>query len=785
MRITLACLKEFVDLQLSCQKIAEILTSLGMEVDKIENEKPSFDGVICGFVEECNKHPNADKLSVAKVTDGKNSFQVVCGAPNCRKGIKTAFAKIGATLDYGKKKIGPAKIRDIESFGMLASFKELNLFDDSSGILELDDSIPLGTDLKTIVDPVFEISLTPNLGHLLSALGMARELAAFLNKKIKISKITLSEDKKLKPHVIIEDDTLCPRYSVRLMQNVGYKATPFWLKYRLEACGIKSINTIVDITNYTMLMLGQPMHAFDYDLIHGKVRVAIKKPPITFTGLDNVERKLEKPALFIQDDKNILALAGVIGLKDSAINDNTKNIFLESAYFEKENVQKTAKAIDLKTQSSMRFEKGCDPEMTEYGLDFASNLLKKLFPEAVIGQKEDIRSTKLSTKVVKCRASRTNRLLGTTLSIGEIENIFTQLGFETMQSNADVIEVKIPLYRHDINIEADLIEEVARIYGYNNIVKKSPLCRTSTIAHAPMYLFENLIKQRLFSQGMQEFVSCDLISPSLAKTTGELNLNKDDLIEVLKTKSQDFSILRPTLFPSFLNIVKYNHDHGIYDIAGFEVSRVHLKQKDKYTEHAVVALITSGRNKQQFWQNNKEQGDFFDLKGILENLFSSLKIEKITFNPSKYLAFHAKRQADIVVGENKVGVIGQVSLTMAKNFDIKKDVFFAEINLNELFKLHHEQGKVKDLCPYPASSRDWTIKVKKEISFNHIINAIYSVKSSLLETVFLVDIFELDNKENNFTIHFIYRNKDKTLLFEDAEEEHNRIIKEVTSLIFS
>jgi len=780
MRITFACLKEFLDFSLSCQQIAENLTCLGIEVDKIENEKPSFQGVVTVLVEECQKHPSADKLSIAKVTDGKDTFQVVCGAANCRRGLKTALAKVGAILDNGKKKIDKAKLRDVESFGMLTSAKELNLFEESGKILEFDDDTPLGKDVGSLVDPVFEISLTPNLGHLLSGLGIARELGAFLNKKVILPKISLKAD-KIKPKVEVEEKDLCPRYTCCVMERVKVKDSPFWLKYRLEACGIKSINLIVDITNYTMLMLGQPMHAFDYNLIHGKVRIAKTSSPLTFTGLDDVERKLEKPALFIQDEKGPIALAGILGFKNSAISINTQNILLESAYFLSSGIQSTSKLLDLKTQSSMRFEKGCDINMASYSLDFAANLLKKHFPEASLSEKEDI-FTPHKSKEVTCRVKKANKLLGTTLSLGEIESIFQQLDFEIIFSKNEEIKVKIPSYRHDINIEVDLIEEVARIYGYNNIVKRPSLCRTSTIAHAPMYVFENKVKERLIGQGMQELISCDLISPTLAKMTEGLNLSKAALIEVLKTKSQDFSILRPTLFPSLLKVVKYNQDHGSNDIFGFELSRIHIKENGKYIEQAVLAMISSGKCHPHFWKLEDRAVDFFDLKGILENLFKVLFITDYEFKPSCYTAFHPKRQADIYIKEQKVGIIGQAGFNVTKVLDTKKEIFFAELNLNTLFKLHTKQNKVQDICPYPASQRDWTVKVKESMPFDRIMTAIKQIESHLLEEVFLLDIFKGDDESKNITLRFIYRDKEKTLLFDEAEKEHNRVIKEAFNL---
>ncbi len=486
MKLPLSLIQSFIQLNsLPPVKIGEILTLLGIEVDRIENAQPSFAKVIVGEIVQVKKHPEAKNLCIAEVNDGQKTHTVVCGDLNCKAGMKTAFAPIGAVLtdaDGKQRRIEKALIRNVESHGMLCTGAELHISEESEKILDLPAEVKPGEDIAHLYwDPVFEFSLTPNLGHCMSALGIARELSAALKIPIEKPEIVLSQG-KADLRIVIQNSDLCPRYMYCVIEQVKVGPSPFWLKRQLEACGQKSINNIVDITNYIMMKTGQPLHAFDADLLEGKtLEVSLSKSPQSFLGLDDIERTIPENTLLIRDSKKPIAIAGVIGGKNSAVSSKTTKVLLEAACFDPATVRAASKKLGLRTESAQRFEKGVDPTNTAAALFEAAQLMG-----ARSTGYADVNTGPFEPKVIHYRTSRINQILGTKLSETEIEEIFERLHFQAKNGKA-----KIPLYRADLNCEIDLVEEVARIYGYNNIEKKLPLISTSQIAHDPIFLFEN------------------------------------------------------------------------------------------------------------------------------------------------------------------------------------------------------------------------------------------------------------------------------------------------------
>jgi phenylalanyl-tRNA synthetase beta chain len=790
MKLPISLIKKYVDFAETPKEIAKILTFAGIEIEKIENEEPTFCNVVAARVEEVEKHPSADKLSIAKVNDGTQIMQVVCGASNCKQGMITAFAKIGATLlDDNNEiyKIKKASLRGVESFGMLCSKKELKLAQDKDGIIELPSDTKIGEDLSFLCEPVFEISLTPNLGHCMSALGIARELAASLKRKTNFPQSSLKEDslstidKKIK--VVIETD-LCKRYSCRLIENVKVEKSPFWLKAKLEECGINSINNVVDITNLVMLEMGQPLHAFDLDKIEGKIKVISSKEDRLFTSLDKEERKIPKGSICISDDKKMLALGGIIGGLNSATFETTSNILLESAFFDPKTIYKTAKALNLKTESSARFEKGVDPNATLIALDYAAYLIQNICHGKIVKGKFDIKKQDFIPKKICCRIERINNILGTSLSLSEVENIFLRLEFSILESNEKTLVVEVPTFRNDIFQEIDLIEEVGRIYGYNNIEKKNPSYHSSSIGHSPIFLFEKKMKSYLRGEALSEIISCDLISPFLAEIAQNLCFSKEDLLEVKHFKSIDQSILRPSLISSHLQLVKFNHDHKNFDLPIFEIGKVHFKKKNNYIEQTVAAITLSGKNRPHHFDRKSKDLDFFDLKGILENIFFALGIENYKFIASRHKAFHPLRQANIYINEEiEIGVIGEIHPNLLNAFDIKKKIFFSEFNLNLLLEHQKTQFSFLEICPFPSSERDLTITLKEEISIKTIFDLIKTIPSSFLETVYLLDIYKDVSDKKNVSFRFIYRDETKTICFEDVEKEHANLTEIIKNYI--
>lgn len=795
MKFSLNWLLKYIESGLSPEKIGTALTLAGVEVDSIETLTFCFDRVIVAHVIHTEKHPQADKLCLATVSDGRQTYQVVCGAPNCRPGIKTAFAMVGATLrdeagqDFIIKK---AKVRGIESEGMLCSAKELQIGEESDKILEFPLETKEGSGVADLyADTLFEVSLTPNLGHCANMIGIARELSAITGRPISLPKIEIQEVPEQINRLIsvkINDKEGCPRYASRLVRNVHIAPSPEWLQRRLVASGLRPVNNIVDISNYVVLEMGHPLHAFDYDRIEGHeivVRSAVESEK--FITLDGKERTLSLGDLLICDQQRPVALAGIMGGSNSEISAETKNVLLEAAYFQPSRIRKTSKRLGLMTDASRRFERGCDPNAVIKALDRAAMLIQQIAGGDVISGMIDIQTKSFPEMQVSCRLSRINQVLGTHLSLNEVENIFQRLGFAYHSDGLNLFNVTIPTYRVDITGEIDLVEEVARIYGYNNI-EGSSIARysVSTTPHSPIYLFEREVRSRLIGFGLQELLTCDLIGPTLEGIVRDDSVAIDSKIKVLNPTSIEQSILRTSLLPGLLNSIKYNIDHQNHNISGFEIGRIHFKENNNYQEPSVVSIVLTGKRAPDCWGDKSKEVDFFDLKGIIEAFFTELNIKGPKFQTSNFSTFHTGRQASIYIGELEVGTLGEIHPAILQRLDVQQRILFAEISLQDLMQVRKPVQKMAPLPVYPCSERDWTLTVKEELPVQDIFNAISQASIPLLEKVSLLDIYRSDKlgKEfKNVTIHFVYRDSQKTIEQEVVDAAHMRVITEVNHIL--
>lgn len=791
MKVPLSWLKEYLDLNLPPETISEKLTLAGLEVEGIDVIGSQFTGVVIAKVISVAQHPNADRLRVAKVFDGVEELQIVCGAANCREGLVTALAKIGATLppdESGKPfKIKKGKLRDVESFGMLCAADELGLPAQGEGIMELSENLKLGTDISTLFsDVIFDISLTPNLGHALSIQGIARVLSALLQIPLKKPLAQVEEtgpESKSLLQVEVQDKKRCQRYMARVAQNVTVGPSPLELKKKIEASGLRSINNVVDISNLIMLELGQPLHMFDYDKISShKIIVTSGTPYTQMKTLDGAERALSKDLLLICDPTRPLAIAGIMGGEDSAVTDQTKNIVIEAALFSPTVIRKGGKETALKTDSSQRFERGIDAEGIALALDKAAELLRRYAGAEIATGVIDQNVSPFIAKKITCRLERIQRLLGIEISLREVASLFSREHLKVVKEHADSLEVLIPGHRNDLNEEIDLIEEVAILYGYNNIPKGRPLHVSSTITDAPMYQMENEVRDRLIAEGLQELITCDLISPALSELTKEPS-NKDfSFLSVMQSKSSDYSVLRSTLLSGLLQSVKHNIHHQTLSLCGFEVGRVHFKQGDKVEELSCAGIVLTGQATPHHHSPKPREVDFFDLKGMLENLFSYFHIRHVVFEPSHLHNFQPGKQARIKQGDATLGVIGEIHPTTLQKMDIEQRVFYAEVNLHELISRQNRELRVRPLPQFPGSERDWTLTVKRETPVEHILQAVCSEPSTALEEVFMLDLFEsekLGKDRKNVTLRFSYRDKEKTLSYETVESEHAKLTQKV------
>jgi len=767
MKFPLSWFKSFLPTKLSPSEIASKLTMLGFEVDAIHPFGMNFSNVVVAEILSVAPHPQAEKLSVAEVSDGSQSYQVVCGAANCRKGIRVAFAKVGGHV--GEIKIEARKLRGVDSFGMLAGHDELNLpvepYGVVGGIMELSNSFELGKELAHYFgELVFEVSLTPNLAYAAHVRGLAHELGAFLKEEVRVPSFQVETKGKLS--LSVKSD--CPRYGCRLIENVKMAPSPDWLVKRLEASGLNSINHIVDATHYVMLECGQPMHAFDFDKIEGGLEVRFAKEGEKITTLDGKERFLTETIQVIADDKKILAIAGVMGSADSAVTPLTENILLEAAYFDPILVRKAARQLEMSTDASYRFERGSDPNCLEEALDQATSIILE-----VGGGKASplvLKGEPFPDKKISCRIKRVNELLGTQLAISEVETILSRIGFK-VSTKEDLYHVTVPFMRHDLNREIDLIEEVARFYGYDHIVSDKPtLYRGHATGNHPAFLFERAVRDFLLQEGLQELLTCDLIGPKEAAI-----LEQSNLIYLRNPHSHEQSILRPSLLPSLLKVVQHNADHGLHDLAGFEIGKLHLRVKEDYLEPSVASIVLHGERTPHHWSGGRASFDFFDIKGVIENLLNHLHID-YKFTKSRHPSFHPGRQASIEINGKGVGILGQVHPSFADA------VYFAEIHLEDLQKASRSIDKMKPLPQFPSSLRDLTLTVPDTLSAKSLIEEMRKIDIKFLEEISLIDLYrdeKLGSGVKNMTFRFVYRDLHRTLSVEEVEAEHGKLTNQI------
>lgn len=787
MQFSLKWLQDFFSAPLSSSELSEKLTQAGLEVDAVYTKQASFTGVIVARVTDVRAHPNADRLCIATVHDGKQDYQVVCGAKNCRKDLTTAFAPIGATLTDKSGKthtIKQGKLREIDSFGMLASAEELQISSESEGIIELSSELTPGTPLAPFFqDEVLEISFTPNLGHAMSHLGIAREIAAHLQIPYSLKPVPKPIIGKFKTsnscQIAIADSKLCPTYGCKLIQGVKVGPSPLWLRFRLEACGLKSINNVVDVTNYVLYELGQPLHAFDVDLISGmKIHIQTAQEDCHLETLDHQTRLVPKGTLLIKDESKPLAIAGIMGLANSAVSASTKNILLEAAHFNSKAIRKAAKSLTLFTDASKHFERGIDESMIPFALDRAAALIVQVAGGEVSNDTHIVALSANKPKIISCRLSQINRILGVNLSYEQVQKIFERLEFTIVDFENGLFNLKIPTYRNDVHQEIDLIEEVARVYGLEHIFKERAFYSASEIRDGLPYQLEQKLHSLLLKQGLQEIISCDLISPEMNR----MHPNSDTSIAILNYMSQEQSELRTSLLANHLTILKHNQDHQNHDIHLYEIGNAYHKKGDCFEEDLRVAIALMGRQNPYHWQHKENDFDFFHLKGILENIFDELHIKTYSFSKGFHPHLHPGVQADIIVDEQVIGSFGEVHPSLLRNIDLKKPVYVAEFLAPYLLPYVLNPLEYVNITSFPSSERDWTFTCYNELEIGSILQAIKHNSSRLLKEVFLLDLYQnekIGTDKKNVTLRFVYRNDKKTISFEAVELEHARILCEV------
>ncbi|RZJ72905.1 phenylalanine--tRNA ligase subunit beta [Flavobacterium sp.] len=796
MKISYNWLKQFIKTDWTSEETAALLTDLGLEVevvDKYQSVKGGLQGVVVGHVLTCKQHPNADRLRVTTVDlgDGNAPVQIVCGAPNVAEGQKVPVATIGTVL-YSKDgeafTIKKGKIRDEESWGMICAEDELGLGQSHDGILILDENLKPGTPVAQVFkvenDEVFEIGLTPNRADAMSHWGVARDLrAGLLQKNVHVEMITPSVsafrlDKRiLKIDAVVADAKLAPRYCGVTMSGLTVKPSPEWLQNRLKAIGLTPKNNIVDVTNYVLHELGQPLHAFDASKINGKVCVKTLEAGTKFITLDGVERTLSAEDLMICDDKGPMCIAGVFGGQNSGVTESTTSIFLESAYFNPVSVRKTAKRHGLNTDASFRFERGIDPSITEYALKRAALLIKEVAGGEVTSDVIDLYPKKIEDFPVVLNFAKAAKLIGQDLPKETIKKILASLDIKVNSTSDANLGLQIPSYRVDVQREIDVIEEILRVYGYNNINFTKKLNATvANSARTEDHKLQNIIAGQLTSQGFNEMMANSLTTPEYIQLSEMLK--EEANVAMLNPLSSDLAVMRQSLLFSALEAVSYNVNRRNGDLRLFEFGKSYQKVLLGFDEKKHLTLTVSGNRSGETWTGAQKPSDFFLFKGFVTGILSRLGIEKTQTRP--LVTDLISDGISLYVGEELVVEFGVVKKSVLKHFDIKQEVLFADFNWDAVLKFVSNKIKFTDIPKYPEVRRDLALLVDQSVNFDAIYNLAKQTEKGLLKNVNLFDVYEgknLPEGKKSYAVSFTLQDTTKTLTDDQIDKIMGKLLK--------
>ena len=781
MKISYNWLKQFIKIDWKSEETAALLTDLGLEVEVVEkyqSVKGGLQGIVIGHVLTCVQHPDADRLKITTVDIGTGTpLQIVCGASNVNAGQKVPVATIGTEL-YDKEgnafTIKKGKIRGAESHGMICAEDELGLGESHDGIMILDEELVPGTAAATVFkienDEVFEIGLTPNRADAMSHLGTARDLrAGFLQNGVSVELITPSvsnfrvDKRTLKIDINVKEPKLAPRYCGVTISGIEVKPSPTWLQNRLKAIGLNPKNNIVDATNYVLHELGQPLHAFDAAKISGKIIVQTLPAGTKFVTLDDVERELHEEDLMICDDKGPLCIAGVFGGKKSGVSDSTNSIFLESAYFNPVSIRKTAKRHQLNTDASFRFERGIDPSITEYALKRAALLIQEVAGGEITSDVINVYPKKIEDFNVFLNFKNVDKIIGQEIPKDTIKKILVSLDIKVNSVSDAGLGLTIPAYRVDVQREIDVIEELLRVYGYNNIDFSNKL--NATVFNAPRnedYKIQNLIASQLNSQGFHEMMANSLTTANYVALSKQLNPTNN--VTMLNPLSADLSTMRQSLLFSGLEAVSYNINRKNADLKLFEFGKTYHNYLAGYEEKKHLSLLLTGNRNQENWTGSQKPTDFFLFKGYVLGVLSRLGIDQLQTKPVELDVF--SEGITIVVGNDTIVSLGVVKKTIAKHFGIKPEVFYADFNWDLILKKISTKIKYTEIPKYPEVRRDLALLLDQKISYESVYNVARQTEKGLLKNIDLFDVYEGQNipeGKKSYAVSFTIQDSAKTL----------------------
>ena len=783
MKISYNWLKQFIKIDWSAEKTSELLTNLGLEVeglDVFQSIKGVLKGIVVGHVLTCEQHPNADKLKITTIDIGeKTPLNIVCGAPNVTKGQKVAVAKIGTTLYTNEGEawtIKKSKIRGEESHGMLCAEDEIGLGKSHEGIMILDEALDIGTAIADHYnvedDIVFEIGLTPNRSDAMSHYGTARDLMAGLSQygtNTKLISPSVSgfhvENRGLKIDINVDDKIKAPRYCGLTISNIVVKDSPAWLQNRLKSIGLSPINNIVDATNYVLHDLGQPLHAFDADKINGnKINIKTVKSGTKFVTLDGVERILHHDDLMICDQDKPLCIAGVFGGENSGISESTSSIFLESAYFNPISIRKTAKRHALNTDASFRFERGIDPNITKYALKRAALLITEIAGGKISSDLIDEYPNKIEDPQVFLSFDKTNKLIGQEIPKEKIKSILSALEIKVNNITETGLGLTIPAYRNDVQREVDVIEEILRVYGYNNIGITNKLnASISNTSKFENHKIENIVANQLVGQGFHEIMTNSLTTDKYKLISKQLDPVNN--VKILNPLSNDLSIMRQSLIFSGLETLAFNINRQQLDLKLFEFGKTYHNFDERKEEFNHLSILLTGNKSEKSWNSNKTEVDYFYLKGIVKAVLDRLGIKKFKSFPLSNDILNEGQQLN--VGKHSIVEFGSLKTIALTPFGISQKVFCANFNWDNLIKVINQNTiKFKDISKYPEVKRDLSLLIDEEITFENLYKLAKQTENNYLKDVNLFDVYtgdKLAKGKKSYAISFTLQDNKQTL----------------------
>lgn len=784
MKVPIEWLNEFVVIDIEPEDLAKRLTMRGLEVEGIERLTPRFTGVVAGTIATIEAHPNADNLSVCSIDTGREALTVVCGAPNISVGDRVPLATVGAALDR-EFVVGKRKVRGIESFGMLCSEKELGLSDDHSGIFILPDEIANGSvlaDHPISQDIVLDVSVPPNRGDCLSILGIAREAASILRQKAKLPGFKLKADTEgtVEDEIALQiwDTTACPRYVLKLIKGITIAPSPFWMRRRITRCGMRPINNIVDVTNYVMLELGQPLHAFDFErLLESRIEVKVAGGASTFRTLDSIDRPIEAGDILICDGSGPVAIAGIMGGENSEITGTTRNMALEAAYFNPYSIRATARRLGIRSEASLRFEKGIDMDNVGYAADRAMHLMHELAGGEVIRGTREIFEKK-EPRTIYITYSNTNGLLGTHISRDAIARALNSIDLLIMKEDENGFVVSVPNFRHDIGEAADVIEEIARVHGFEHIPDTSPVTVLKPRKVTRQERFLTMIKEYCLGTGFYEIINFSFFS---TRDIENLRIPEGDertrFVSIMNPISRDWGVMRTMMTPSVLRCMAYNLNRGSKNLRFFEKGKVFFQEDERIGERVSLCFALTGREKEYSWKEKHADYDFFDIKGVIEGLMERLGVS-FEVVPTIEPFLDRSRSADIMVDGVKAGWAGAVRDDVLGLYEIEQTIYCAELRFDIILEKGNLTLQYRPIPRYPQITRDFSFFVDDRVPIATLVEKIKGI-SPLIVSVGIFDMFRKEMR--SVSIRVVFQSHEDTLTDERVNALQERIIGELAN----